>query len=232
MSHLKDVLTSSAMTFMRGAAGHRAVTHSDSPAKMLVLYEFEACPYCRRVREALSALDLEAIIVPCPRGSQNREAVIAQGGKAQFPFLVDPNTQRALYESSDICAYLEKTYGHGAEPWQHRVTDARGLSGSATAALRPDRGLMARGKVRPEHLLELWSYEASPYSRLVREVLCELELPYVLHNVPRHGARRQDFVKLSGKMQVPYLQDPNTGAALFESQHIIEYLEKTYGQSS
>jgi len=229
MSHLKDVLTSSAMTFVRGAVGHRAVTHSDTPAKMLVLYEFEACPFCRRVREALSALDLEAIIVPCPKGSQNREAVIAQGGKAQFPFLVDPNTQRSMYESGDICDYLEKTYGHGAEPWQHRVTDAYGLSGSATVALRPDRGRMARGKNRPEHMLELWSYEASPHSRLVREVLCELELPYVLHNVPRHSARREAFVKISGKMQVPYLKDPNTGVALFESQAINAYLEKTYG---
>jgi glutaredoxin len=140
MTTTKDILTSSVMTFTRGAAGHRTVAQSDDPAQMLVLYEFEGCPFCRRVREALSALDLEAIIVPCPRGSKNREAVIAQGGKAQFPFLVDANKDVAMYESDDICRYLSETYAHGAEPWQHKVSDANGLSGSATAALRADRG--------------------------------------------------------------------------------------------
>jgi glutathione S-transferase len=81
----------------------------------------------------------------------------------------------------------------------------------------------------PQKMLELWGYEASPYSRLVREVLTELELPYVLHNVARQSPRREAFVAMSGKMQVPYLKDPNTGTALFESADIIAYLEKTYG---
>lgn len=229
MSTTKDILTSSAMTFTRGAAGHRAIAHSDAPTKMLVLYEFEGCPFCRRVREALSALDLEAIIVPCPRGSKNREVVLAQGGKAQFPFLVDANANVSMYESDDIIHYLSSTYASGAEPWQQRVTGAQGLSGSATAALRADRGLTARGKRAPDKMLELWSYEASPYSRLVREVLTELELPYLLHNVARQSSRREAFVAMSGKMQVPYLKDANTGVALFESADIIAYLEKTYG---
>ena len=29
--------------------------------------------------------------------------------------------------------------------------------------------------------------------------------------------------------QVPYLEDPDNGVALFESAAILEYLEKTYG---
>jgi cytochrome c553 len=33
----------------------------------------------------------------------------------------------------------------------------------------------------------------------------------VLHNVGRGSARRAEFVVLAGKMQVPYLVDPNTG---------------------
>ncbi len=229
MSTTKDLLTSTVMTFARGAVGHRAVAHGDSPAIALVLYEFEACPFCRRVREALSALDLEAIIVPCPRGSKNREAVVSQGGKAQFPYLVDASRNVAMYESDAICNYLSETYADGAKPWQHQVSDAGGLSGSFTKAMRPDRGLVARGKKTPEKMIELWSYEASPYSRLVREVLCELELPYMLHNVPRKSTRRDAFIAMSGKMQVPYLKDANTGTAMFESADIIAYLEKTYG---
>jgi glutathione S-transferase len=32
--------------------------------------------------------------------------------------------------------------------------------------------------------------------------------------------------------QVPFLEDPNTGLAMFESKAIIEYLEKTYGSTA
>ena len=81
----------------------------------------------------------------------------------------------------------------------------------------------------PATPLELYSFEASPFCRLVRETLCELELPYLLHNVAKGSARRDAFVELSGKMQVPYLVDPNTGIEMFESTDIIAYLEATYG---
>lgn len=229
MSKTADILASAAMTFTRAATGHRAVAQSDAPKVALVLYEYEACPYCRRVREALSALDLEVTIVPCPRGSANREMVMAQGGKVQFPFLVDANTKTAMYESQDICDYLSRTYGEGKKPWQHNMGAVEQASAAVTAAVRPGAGATARGQQTPQVPLELWSYEASPYCRLVREVMCELELPYHLHNVARGSQRREAFVAMSGKMQVPYLKDPNTGAAMFESKDIITYLEGTYG---
>ena len=62
----------------------------------------------------------------------------------------------------------------------------------------------------------------------MRETLCELELPYRLHNVAKHSPSRASFVTRSGKMMVPYLVDPNTGTAMFESADIIEYLNMTY----
>src|SRR3546814_8330520 len=40
------------------------------PAQPLQLYDIEACPYCRLVRETLSALDLDALIYPCPKRSE------------------------------------------------------------------------------------------------------------------------------------------------------------------
>lgn len=229
MSKTTDILSSTAMTASRAATGHRAIAQGASPPIALVLYEFEACPYCRRVREALSALDLEVMVVPCPKGSRNREMVIAQGGKAQFPFLVDRNRQTAMYESQDIIAYLSEHYGQGKLPWQHELGAVEQASAYVTSSLRPDRGRVARGNTAPPLPLELWSYEASPYCRLVREVLCELEIPYMLHNVARQSPRRESFVAMSGKMQVPYLKDPNTGTAMFESSAIMAYLEKTYG---
>ena len=77
--------------------------------------------------------------------------------------------------------------------------------------------------------LELWSFESSPYCRMTRAMLTELELPYLLHNVGRKSPRRAAFIARSGKMQVPWLSDPNTGTELFESKAIIDYLDQTYG---
>ncbi len=55
--------------------------------------------------------------------------------------------------------------------------------------------------------------------------------PYLLHNVARGGPAREAFVARSGKMQVPYLVDPNTETELFASREIVTYLRETYGGS-
>ena len=62
----------------------------------------------------------------------------------------------------------------------------------------------------------------------MREALCELEIPYLLHNVAQGSPRRESFVARSGKMMVPYLVDPNQDVAMFESADIVAYLERTY----
>jgi glutathione S-transferase len=226
-----SVATSVAATVARLGAGGRVVAASRRPERPLELYDFEACPYCRRVREALSELDLDALVYPCPKGGHRfRPRARELGGKARFPFLVDPNAGRSLYESADIMAYLGEAYAGGLP-----LAPRSGPLGAATDflgwAARAARGTIARPSREPARPLELWSYEASPYCRLVRERLCELELPYLLHNVAKGSAARGAFVARAGKMQVPYLADPNTGRELFESADIIEYLERTYAVS-
>ena len=73
------------------------------PEKTLELYEFEVCPWCRRVREAISLLDLEVLIKPCSKnGPRYRPWVIENGGQRMFPYLVDPNTDVAMYESKGL----------------------------------------------------------------------------------------------------------------------------------
>jgi glutathione S-transferase len=62
----------------------------------------------------------------------------------------------------------------------------------------------------------------------VREKLCSLELSYLLHNVAKGSGGREGFVARSGKMQVPYLIDPNTDREMFESGDIVRYLDETY----
>ena len=48
---------------------------------------------------------------------------------------------------------------------------------------------------------------------------------------PKPGGKREAFLKRVGKVQVPYLEDPNTGKALFESADIMAYLEQQYAKT-
>lgn len=220
--------------------------------KPLELYDMENCPYCRVVREALTALDLDAMIYPCPKGgSRYRETAQERGGQQQFPFLVDPNTGTELYESADILAYLHKTYGDGRGPGLlERSVMAVGSLGASV--LRAGRGRRSVGAGRlPTQALELYSFEGSPFARFVRERLCELEIPYLLRNcgrrqgldwlpIPPLRARlvpayapvqrnRRLLHEVAGKVQMPYLVDPNTGTRIYESADIVAYIENTYG---
>jgi glutaredoxin len=103
MLRILDVTTSFVATVLRMPSGHTVGTLGKRPKQPLELYEYEGCPYCRKVREALSMLDLEAMVYPCPKGGTRFRARVEQrGGKLQFPYLVDPNTGTALYESDDI----------------------------------------------------------------------------------------------------------------------------------
>ncbi|MDX2171164.1 MAG: glutathione S-transferase N-terminal domain-containing protein [Deltaproteobacteria bacterium] len=229
MNRALDVATSLAVSIVRLGGGLQVGNLGKRPKKRLELYEFEACPYCRKVREALSVLDLEATIYPCPKnGPRFRPEVVQRGGKAQFPFLVDPNTKRELYESDAIVAYLFEEYGDGGVPLALRLGPLTDVSSMLASAARPAFGARYIPSNPPKHPLELWSFEASPFCRIVRERLCALELPYVLHNVAKHSPSREAFVQRSGKMMVPYLVDPNTGAAMFESADIVAYLDRTY----
>ncbi len=224
-----DVGTSLVASVGRGGAGMQVGALGARPAKRLELYEYEGCPFCRKVREALSILDLEADIYPCPRGGPRyREDVKQRGGQAMYPYLVDPNTGEEMYESDDIVRYLFQRYGHGSVPLSLGMGLLTDLSSMVASAARPGFGGIYRKAVQPKKPLELYSFEASPFCRIAREALCTLEIPYVLHNVAKGSPSRDAFVERSGKMQVPYLIDPNTGEEMFESATIVDYLNRTY----
>src|SRR6476659_929350 len=53
---------------LRGSAGMVSNHRGARPEKRLVLWDFERCPHSRTVREALSRLDLDADVRPCPKG--------------------------------------------------------------------------------------------------------------------------------------------------------------------
>ncbi len=227
-----DVATSMAATLSRLTSGVGVGPLGPRPERPLELYEFEACPFCRKVREALTILDLDAMIHPCPKGGKRfREEVLRRGGKTLFPYLVDPNSGKAMYESDDIVAYLFAGYGAGSVPALLRPGLLTNAGCMLASGFRPGLGTRQRPSRAPEQPLELYSFEASPFCRIVRETLCSLELPYLLHNVGRGSPRREDFVKRSTRMMVPYLVDPNTQTAMFESADIVRYLESSYAEA-
>jgi len=229
MQRSLDVATSYLASVARLGAGMSGRAGRKRPEQPLVLYEFEACPFCRKVREALTSFDLDATIHPCPRGSRYRAIVEKEGGKAQFPYLVDPNAGRSLYESDAIVRHLAETYGDGRVPLSLALGPLTVASAGLASLARPTRGRAARPAKEPAQPLELWSFEASPYCRIAREALCELTIPYRLHNVGKGSAGRAALREMSGKVMVPYLVDPNTGVRMFESADIVAYLETTYG---
>jgi glutathione S-transferase len=224
-----DVATSLAASVLRLGSGMSIGPLGPRPKKPLELYEFESCPYCRKVREALSMLDLTVNVYPCPKGGTRfRPSVRELGGKLQFPFLVDPNTKQSMYESDDIIDHLFRNYGEGIAPLALKLGPLTLASSSLASLARLGMGTNAEASHAPKKPLELWSFEASPYCRIAREALCVLEIPYVLHNVAKGSPSRDAFVKRSGKMMVPYLADPNTGKEMFESADIVAYLRETY----
>ena len=226
-----DLATSFLASIVRAGSGMEVAGAGARPERLLELYEFESCPFCRKVREALSILDLDAMIYPCPQnGPRFRPEAIKRGGRSLFPFFVDPNSGREMYESEIIVGYLFATYGDSNVPWSLSMPLLTDLTSGIASAARVSAGRRYRAATAPAQPLELWSFEASPFSRLVRERLCELEIPYLLHNVAKGSAKRAAFVERSGKMMVPYLFDPNTGKEMFESADICAYLDQTYAK--
>jgi glutathione S-transferase len=137
---------------VRPARGAVVVGHRRKPRKMLELYEAEYCPFCRHVRETLTALDLDAKIFPVPKkGGRFVKQLVKLGGKPKVPFLRDPNTGEQMYESEAIAHYLYERYGLDG----HKAP-ARDLKSSLFATtLRGKAGMFARPSKEPKKLLVL-----------------------------------------------------------------------------
>mmetsp|Transcript_43428 Transcript_43428/g.93030 ORF Transcript_43428/g.93030 Transcript_43428/m.93030 type:complete len:310 (+) Transcript_43428:161-1090(+) len=260
LGRLLDIYTSSAILFLRATSASYVAPGSDlskRPKKLLKLYEYEGCPYCRKVREALSHLDLDVEIRPCPKEIMNplqapnesrfRAEVKKMGLEPKFPILVDDNTGTVMQESEKIVEYLWKNYGDKATPdlayKLGRLLDFMPYMMLPTL-FRPklSHGLLRVPSKAPAQPLELWSFESSPFARLVREALCVLEIPYTLRNIAHNAvAKRKDYRRRFGDklssirkatfsttVQVPLLIDPNTGVEMLESADIVKYLYTTY----
>lgn len=227
-----------------GAFEKSLVATLPRPAQPLVLFEFQSCPFCAKVREAVSFLDLDVLFLPCPKGGvRYRPEAQRLGGKQQFPLLLDVSAPGGapvlMYESDDIIRYLFNQYGPGEAAIPAPLRKGTFATVSAGLALLPRGGAGGRAaasggaKPAPAKPLVLWAYEASPFVRIVRERLGELELPHLQVTCARgSAAKRQRLLDARGSFQVPYLEDPNAGVYLFESAAILKYLDDTYGGGS
>lgn len=226
-------------TLLSGLPGGFRLMESSSihkyarPDDPLVIYDKQNCPECRMVREAISILDLDIMFKPCPEGDGTIgwQSELAGKGLGQVPFMVDPNTGMEVGGGGEIVAYLFRNYGNNRPPL---LLAGAGMIGILLAKLalspRGDKGGVALPAcTQPEKPLELWAYEASPFCVLVREALGEVGLAHVQRTCARGSTKRQKLFERRGHFQVPYLEDPNTGVAMFESTAIIEYIQKTYG---
>ncbi len=80
------------------------------PEEMLEVYQFEGCPFCKKVRQKLTELQIDFIARQVePNGDRKRVEEVS--GQTGVPVLKDPNTDTVMPESDDIVEYLEEHYG-------------------------------------------------------------------------------------------------------------------------
>ncbi|KEK27977.1 hypothetical protein SXM_2369 [Shewanella xiamenensis] len=83
----------------------------DAQTQALALYQYNACPFCVKVRRAMRRQGLNIQTLDAKK-SPHKDELIAQGGKQQVPCLrIEDNGQvQWLYESKDIISYLEQRF--------------------------------------------------------------------------------------------------------------------------
>lgn len=97
-------------SMQRGAETQKQV---DQQTTAMALYQFEACPFCVKVRRHMKRLNLNIELRDAKNDARYSEELVQQGGMRKVPCLrIEEKDQvRWLYESSDINSYLEQQFG-------------------------------------------------------------------------------------------------------------------------
>ena len=80
---------------------------------LLQLYQYEACPFCVKVRRAMKRQSLNIATRDVKRSDTARSELLAGGGKLKVPCLRIQDGERGhqwMYESKDIINYLETRF--------------------------------------------------------------------------------------------------------------------------
>lgn len=222
----------------------RARDQPSPPNHHLILYEYEASPWCRLVREYATILDLQIHIRPCPRQTLFLEGAFdassrfrpeAMGYLQQyhqtddltFPLLVDQTDSTrepvVIIQSYDILNHLWDRYGQNVLTTSEQAPRAdqrinstnipfpfRFLSLAAPAYFRPwpTCGILQTPSLwnkEENDEVVLYQAEGCPESRLVREVLCTLEVPYL--SIPMGNGSSHQLPNNTAKAEIPVLID-------------------------
>lgn len=93
----------------RSAESQQAV---NDKAQSMALYQFEACPFCVKVRRAMKRQSVNIELRDAKTNQVHRSELEAGGGKIKVPCLRIEKEGKVewMYESSDIVAYLEQEF--------------------------------------------------------------------------------------------------------------------------
>ncbi len=78
----------------------------------MVIYQFEACPFCIKVRRGLRRLDLKIHYLDAKNDPDHKRDLTELGGKHKVPCLRirKDGKDEWLYESKDILKYFEQLF--------------------------------------------------------------------------------------------------------------------------
>lgn len=85
----------------------------DRATASLAVYQFEACPFCVKVRRAMRKMNLN-IELRDAKDSKIADELVRGGGELQVPCLQIKNSAgelQWLYESDDIIRFLSERFG-------------------------------------------------------------------------------------------------------------------------
>lgn len=78
--------------------------------------------------------------------------------------------------------------------------------------------------------ITLYRLQGCPFCERVVRVLDDLGVDYHSHFVEPLHSRRNAVKRAAGVRTVPVIVDESTGVTMAESENIVTYLERTYGE--
>ena len=85
----------------------------DEVTKYLTVYQFEACPFCVKVRRFIGKNSLKIIFKDAKNNKTSKSELVNEGGKHKVPCLKIANKYSKtiwLYESNEIIKFLKKEF--------------------------------------------------------------------------------------------------------------------------
>lgn len=85
----------------------------DRQCRSLALYEYESCPFCRRVLHEIERLSLNIELRNTREDPSARDELLEGGGRTMVPCLritQETGATHWMYESADIVAWLRQQF--------------------------------------------------------------------------------------------------------------------------